>query len=244
MTKQFRYSTISDFQKCQAYYDIKHNQGIPDGSDKSGDMSFGTSIHGALEQAHQVDGCDAVEFFKTHWGSRPKDLEYGRLKGDALMDIGVALVQIYIEEHKKHFIPTHLEQKMLLDYNGYTVGGTADGVGLYRGVPSIIDYKTSSMPYDNYKIYSNPQMYLYAYLARETLKVDIKQLVYIVLIKDIKNPRIQVKKVDVSPDILETKFKEFAAICNEVSTKGTFHKNPLSCMNYNRVCPYFERCFK
>lgn len=248
MKKPFRYSTIQDFYKCPAYYKWKHVDGVPDpGMESSADMRFGSAIHLGVQDL--FEGGNGLDVFNMWWQLEESNkLDFTRLKHGDLGKIGQELLVIFRDEQMKHFKPLHLEKKLVTKLGDHDYSGTIDFVGDYRGVPSVVDWKTSAMPYTQYKIEVNEQMYGYAALAEKELGFKAEQLVYGVAIKDPKNPRWQMRTLKLVPAVLEEKLDNVTAVCNHIDSTKRFTKNPNQCVTGSygnvRVCPYYSLCHK
>lgn len=248
---RFRYSEVQTYYKCQKLYEYKHVQELPDGSDKSADLLFGTAVHLGLQDV--FEGGNGVDCFNIFWTDlEDKLLDYGRLPWRDLSYLGQTFIERFKRLHKKNFAPISLETTMEAEINGVTLTGTADMIGKYKDKLSIIDYKTSAMPYDSYKIECNEQMYNYAALASTKLGYKIEQLVYIVFVKNIKEPRIQVITKDLDKQKLDDMMENLTNTCKEIQVKASlledghkkvFLRNPSSCVMGKHVCPFFNKCF-
>lgn len=240
--KPFRYSTINLYHKCPKYYELNQILGIPDDAEQSADMAFGTAIHAAIQAI--FEGYSGSGLFQDLWGEQRKreDLNYTRYKWEDLNVIGEELITRF-HDYKKHFVPAHLEQKLIAPLGNHLISGTVDFIGMYKGIPSVVDWKTSAMPYDAYKIRCNEQMYGYDYLARTALGFQAEQKVYGVAIKDLKNPRWQFRVAPLTEENRAKMMSNLEQMCETIANTKTFHRNPNSCVAYKRVCPYFEHCF-
>lgn len=242
----YRYSTISDAHRCLKYYEYKHVLGLPDGGDLSADMAMGSALHLGIEDLFA--GGSGVDVFGLYMEARKAaGLEYGRLKYDDLYSLGQTLLLIFAAEHMKKFTVESLEAKLDAPLGRYTLSGTVDCVGLYKGRRCVIDWKTSSYPYDAYKIQHNEQMYGYAHLVEHNTGKLPEALVYGVAVKDLKNPRWQFKEMPLTTEKQKFMVDNLEAMCehiSQVTIAGAFVRNPTACMNYNRPCPFFNVCFK
>lgn len=242
----FRYSTLQDWHKCQMYYYFKHVLGLNDGGDKSGDMAFGTCIHTGVQDL--LEGGDGIDVFSTYWGlQEAKGLTYTRLKHADLARVGVELLEVFRDEHMRHFKPAHLEKKLVHALpNGIPYSGTVDKIGTYKGVPSVVDWKTSAAPYGPHKIIVNEQMYGYAWLAEKELGFAAEQVVYGVAVKDPKNPRWQFRVQKLGKQIVNKQLTNIEATCDAITRATTFVRNPNQCVTGSygneRLCPFYERC--
>lgn len=240
--KPFRYSTISDYYRCPTFYKLKHIDGLDDGLNKSADISFGTAVHLGMQDL--FEGGDGITVFKLYWSmEEAKGLQSTRYGHADLMKIGTALLEIFRDEHMKKFSVNMLEQKMTAELGEHTFSGTADFVGEYNRVLSIVDWKTSAMPYDQYKLTYNEQLYGYAYLVKKALGLDIKQIVYGVAVKDDKNPRWQFRTAPLEERVLKEKMDNVELSCSNIKGTKVFSKNPLECVRGKRPCAFFNVCY-
>lgn len=239
--KNFRYSTLGDYNKCPKYYELKHLVGMDDGGDKSGDMFFGSALHLAIQDL--FEGGDGQTVFDVWWETASKkELEYSRYKHDELAEFGKEFIELF-KPKMALFKPAHLERKMQMPLTPeYGFSGTVDFLGEFKGVPSVVDWKTSAMPYTGYKIRCNEQMYGYASLAAHEMGYQAQQAVYVVFIKDHKNPRIQVKIVPLTQEKVTKKLDNIKAICHDIHNRTTYHKNSSQCVIGSRVCRFFNTC--
>lgn len=238
----YRYSTLSDAHKCLRYYELKHILGLDDGGDKSGDMAFGTCMHAAQQDLFEIG--NGVDVFRAQWAEqKDKGLVYTRYSHEELAKLGPALIEIFRDEHLKHFQPVYLEKQLttrLTPTIGYS--GTLDFLGQYKGVPSVVDWKTAGYPYDAYKIVVNEQMYGYAHLAKQELAYKAEQVVYGVAVKDLANPRWQFKKAPLTEQILTKKLANILAMCNTLACTKVFYQNPSQCVVGKKICPFYSQC--
>jgi hypothetical protein len=130
----FRYSTISNFHKCQKYYEFKEVLGLSDGIEKSGDVAFGSCLHLGVQDL--FEGGNGLDVFTAFWElQKPKDLEYSRLDWEALDRMGHDLLEIFRDEHIHKFMPLKdasgalmLECKMHGSIGQHQFSGTVDAV--------------------------------------------------------------------------------------------------------------------
>lgn len=238
----FGYSIQSDYHRCGKYYELKHIMGHDDGGSKSVDMAFGTCCHMGMEEILSNKG-DGKDLFSIAWKTH-KDKEFGRLSWEQLHELGLSLLSQFTARHKSKFSPVHLEAEMRHDFGRYILKGTADFLGTYNGIPSIVDWKTASRPYDEYKIVTNEQLYVYASLAKSVLGYEAKQVVYGVLIKDVKGPRFQFKTRAIDNwDAVDKMMDNVHNTCNAILDSKLFLRDSASCQLWSRPCPFLDKCF-
>lgn len=238
---QFWYSKLKDFDRCPRYYKLKHIDGVPVPEEKSADLSFGTAIHAALNY-HLETGESGVSVFERFWDlAAAEGLEYGRYKHAELHAIADILLQRFERLHSKHFKPHMMEERLY--HRG--LEGTPDFVGEYKGVKSVVDFKTSAQRYHPLRIRSDDQLPLYAWLAREApgerCGYHAEQIVYVVLIKDLKAPSIQVLTAPMSEQLALKAASLAGDKCDDILASN-FTPNSSSCIVGTRVCPYWEHC--
>lgn len=246
--KPFRYSSISDFYKCPQLYKLKHIDGLDDGGGKSGDMAFGTCLHLGVQDL--FEGGDGITVFKAYWDTfQTKEMEYSRYGWDDLLTLGCQLIAIFRDEHLHKFVVANdpdgqpmLERKFHTNLGGHAFSGTIDFVGTYKGVPSVIDWKTAAYPYDAHKLVVNEQTWGYAYAAQTELGYPVQQVGYGVAVKDPKNPRWQFRTALVTPESLTKRLDNMIAVCNTISGTTQYTRNPLSCVQGKRLCAFFQNC--
>ena len=105
------------------------------------------------------------------------------------------------KEHEKHFLPyclfNQLKEQALCNINGiyaqeaglysdkYKVAGRVDCIAEYRGVPSIIDFKTSSKERnDDWNVNYYIQGSAYAEMFGERTGIEISQVVILLVTED------------------------------------------------------------
>lgn len=245
----FRYSTISDYHKCGAYYELKHIRGLSDGIEKSGDVAFGSCIHLGVQDL--FEGGNGFDVFEAYWDTYwTKDMEYSRLGWGELNKLGYLLLEIFRDEHMKKFSvltdesgQALLERKMYGKMGKHAFAGTADCIATFKGLPSLVDWKTAAYPYDRYKLIHNEQIYGYVELAKQGLGLKLEQGVYGVAVKDPKNPRWQFKTAGITEEKLSSVVANIAATCDQIEATKKFLRNPNMCVVGKRVCPFFDRCY-
>ncbi len=116
--------------------------------------------------------------------------------------------------------------------------GTPDFIGEYRGVPVVLDFKTSRLPYDKNLIKRDEQLYIYAWLAQKCLGFTAKELQYVVLCK--KDLRIQTSvNLVLTDDKLKSMLDNIVIMVKDLKTRSEFPKNRKNCL----YCPYPDLCY-
>ena len=235
-----RYSGIETSMRCMRKFKLDYIDKLPQHGQAQIELGFGTGLHMALQAS--LEGDDARHAFETYWQSMAKDYTHEKFRYKDYAIKGREFIRKFEKMHKKDLTPAYLEQTLKARIQGHDFEGTPDFIGLYRGVPSILDFKTSQSPYIREKALSNPQMPLYAELAREALGYDAKQIVYLVFVKS--STSIQTPIVEPLSKELLQRAVEGVILQAETLEKATSHpKNFTACIMGSRVCSRFKTCY-
>lgn len=191
-------------------------------------------MHTALK-AH-FDGEDPMLTFELYWESvRGKELTYSRFDWSGLQELGRVFIPRFLKLHAKKFKPFKFEERVSMPIgDGHTIEGTADFIGDFEGVPSIVDFKTSAGEYSHSKLLKNQQLWIYAAQAEHTWGYKAEQIVYMVFIKG--QERIQIVKHPITKPKLDSMLKDVADMCNDLATRKTFPRNPECYCNFQGEC--------
>jgi hypothetical protein len=240
----FWFSKVQAARKCLRYYKLTQLDGIKQDGPQSADLEFGTAMHlginGILKADPDIDG---VELFNLYWGSvESTPMEFSRLKWADLRACGNTLLERFKRLHAKHFEPFRMEERIFTQVGRHSFEGTPDFVGKYKGIPSVVDFKTSAMRYPKERIVSDDQIPIYAHLAEKDWDYPTQQGVYVVLIKDPKEPSIQVLTTALTKDTITYSISNVTEEIDDLAVRTTFPKNPTACMRGTYLCPMFQRC--
>lgn len=225
---------ISTAYECYKKYKLIYIDKVETDTTSSA-LAFGTAIHLAIEDI--LTGGDGESLFLTFWSSiRAKERAYIRYSWEDLNELGKLFIGRFKKLHAKKFTPFKLEDEIQVPFEGHILQGTPDFIGHYDGKPSIFDWKTSSKEYSHWKIKTNEQMYMYAYLAREKYGFVAEQIGYKVFIKS--EERIQTEILPLTNNKLDDMMNNVKLMIQDLSSRETWPRNP-SC-----YCPFPERCFK
>lgn len=232
----FHYSAIDTAYQCLEKYRLRHIEQIPM-EVESGDMHFGTAMH--LAMSAYFEGLDPESVFLRYWDSIVnKELRYTVFDWAKLRDKGLVFISRWVRLHAKKYEPFKVEERMKIKLNGFNVEGTADFIGLYEGIPSIVDFKAYLKILDKTKIITNEQMYLYAHMSKEFFGYEIKQIAYVGFVK--LEDRIQTNlKIELTPAKTKSMLDNVTLMMRDLSTRKEFPKNRNSC----QYCEYFNRCY-
>lgn len=213
---KIHYSELDSFLACPAAYKRRYIDNIPD-TERSSALEFGTALHLAIKT--HFEGGDAQELFKMYWESlRETPMVYYRHGFDELKALADRWLHNFIRLHSAKFTDFKMEELLeaplfidTIHGNGQIfIEGTYDMCGLYEGIQTMTDWKTSSKAYKDNKIVKNPQMYMYAEMYKHKYGVLPSVIQYKVFRKD--NGGIQTLQAELTPEILKLQLDNVTAI--------------------------------
>lgn len=241
-----RYSELSDYYKCPKFYELRYVLKVASDQLPSASLLFGTAMHAALEE--YLRGGDGTVTFQAFWeAERGKPITYYNGETwEGLLDDGQVLLARFQRLHLKHLEPQFLEVKLDGSYQGQPLSGTCDMAGKYKGVDSVIDFKTSAKPYEKDKIRTSEQMYIYNHMLMEAHNFNARQHVYMVFKKSYLSavPSIQVITREVPVSELISVMANVGAVAEEITKRSLFTKNKNSCMMGKYKCEMWSHCYK
>lgn len=213
----------------------------------SGAMEFGTALHMAINSILEGDD-DALDVFHLYWDTlKDVPLKYFRNDWEAYAKLGPIYISRFGKLHAKKYKPFMVETRLKSTYEDVIFEGTPDFVGDFSGVPSLLDFKTASKPYDNLKLKMSLQLYLYSWLVMETMGYEVKQIGYVVFVSH-PEPRIQVITAELNPEtmskVLESCVKWGRRI-NSIHTIGDTTQVPMNataCLEPYK-CDFISKCW-
>lgn len=237
----FWFSKLSTGAECLRKYKLQHIDKIQAG-EKGIDAECGTAMHLALNDI--LEGGDGEAIFLTYWNAvKGQEMQKFSYDWEALKMCAEKWLAKFKRLHAKHFEPVKMEERLFSTIGGHSFEGTADFIGMYKGVPSIVDFKTSGSRYDKRKIIADEQMPGYAKLAQDCLGFEAKQVVYYVFVKDRNDPSIQVVTKELTQEVLSSTIMNMREVMDDLASRKTFPRNTRSCVRGPIICPYFEHCF-
>jgi CRISPR/Cas system-associated exonuclease Cas4 (RecB family) len=234
-TMIYRYSAINTYYRCPKRFEYEYIQGIRE-EGRNENLEFGTAMHLALSTYLETsDESAAKQAFGMYWDTC-SELKFTRYSHADLREKFDTMFERWVKLHAKKYTPKFIEKSIEFTVDNHKFQGTPDFVGLYEGVPSVVDFKTSASIYDKRKIIANDQMLLYAHGVSQVTDYAIQQLVYVVFVK--YDNRIQViKRPLLTQDLSNVSFT-CAEIDDKIRTSKPFIQNKESC----GYCPHFTRC--
>lgn len=235
----YSFSKISTAQVCLERYRLEWIEGIK-AKDQSGTMMFGTAVHLALAEYFQ--GGDGICHFTTLWDNLdPSKFVWEDYNHKYLRELGPRLLGKFEKAYLKHIKPIIIEERQFGVLGGFKYEGTPDLVCEFKGVPTVVDFKTSRYRYDEEKILLADQLIGYAHLLKQNNIYNPKQIMYVVFCKQTESVQKPLIK-ELTDEFYQAKIKHIAAWIKEIESRKTFPKNPRSCMMGKFICPHFERC--
>lgn len=203
------------------------------------DAEFGTAMHSGVQAS--LEGDDGIQVFDTYWQSlREKEMVQSKFNWEQLADMGPKFLTRFDRLHKKDFEVLHMEKDLAGELGGFPLTGTPDLLGSYKGIPSIVDFKTSNWEYVKEKIIVNEQMPIYHHLAQQQLGYVAQQMVYKVFVKS--QLRIQTLVLPIEKQTYDNAIRNVLMMCADLQKREQFPRNPNSCMMGTYKCSYFNRC--
>lgn len=241
MLNSYNFSSLQAAGKCLQYYKYLCVDKLKTDSPDSADMHFGTALHSGLEAS--LTGSDSIMAFEVYWNFvKGLKVNYARYGWDELLRQGIVFLNKFDKYYKDKLQIKQLEQRLYSSYNGINIEGTPDFIGLYNGVPTLLDFKTSAYKYDADKINCAEQLYLYTYLARQA-GFEVEQIMYLVFVKgesaSIQKPLIKT----VTTQDLNRVLDNVQRICEDLNTRQHYNKNTRNCIMGTMKCEYFDKCW-
>lgn len=235
------YSAISAAYTCFQKYKYLYIDKLKELGPESANLHFGTALHMGLQAI--LEGDDPLPAFSLYMQSlNGKEIDWGRYGLEEYSKMGDVFLARFSRLHAKHFTNTiTMESRLYGNLGDVKLEGTPDWVGSYKGVPSLVDFKTSGYTYPKEKIVVNEQMPLYAHLVEQNFGVKVEQLVYYVFVK--ADQRIQVQTHPLTKEFMKAKLDNIKLMCDDLSTRRVFPKNTNGCMMGQYRCGFYEVCY-
>lgn len=242
----YRYSAIADYYKCPRYYQLRHILQIQPVVTPSSALKFGTAIHAGVESYFKQE--NGVDTFEAFWeAERGKDLVYyGGETWDSLLADGKVLLNKFDKYHLRHLEPAYIEQKLSGTLGPIKLEGTVDFAGKYKGINSIVDFKTSGKPYNVDKLITNEQMFIYGHMLEQKQGFKAEQHIYIVFKKSrwSQDAGIQVLARPVNTISKTSSLNNVKEVAQQMSDTTCFTMNKNSCSMGTYRCDFWDHCYK
>lgn len=236
------FSAYSTALQClRKYKYIYVDKLMPEGPE-SGDLLFGSALHSAINASLLGDNGEAL--FEIYWMAyKDKEIEYGRFKWKELAELGANFIRKFVKYHSPKYKLEFAEKRLFSEYRGIRLEGTLDFYGLYNGLRSLRDFKTSGRNYEAEKSDCATQLYLYSYLyLANNPAAGIDTLGYTVFNKGTGSIQDLTWKFDENK-MLEV-LDELVSYTKHLTATEEYPKNFQSCLDYSRKCPYYDLCHK
>jgi hypothetical protein len=234
------FSSYSTAMQCLYKHRRIYIEGLP--SPDNFDFAFGSAIHSAIRVAvEQTDDAEAI--FDIYWATYEKaPYPRSRYSWSELRVIGKDIIRKFVKSWAKRYVPQIVEVRAYSEYKGIKLEGTLDFAGTFDGVPSLVDWKTSSYPYDKDKTLIALQLYLYAYLAIKEFGFTPTQIIYAPFIKSAGSIQTPL----VLPFREEDMYRHLDGMLSyiaKLTATPDAPKNPNSCLMGKMKCPFFDHCW-
>lgn len=238
----YSYSSYSSALTCLRKYKLCYvDKLVPEGP-TSADLAFGTAVHSGLYSL--LLGEDGVEKFNNTWSTYADPLQYGRFSHEQLHSVGVSFLTKFKDKRAEKYQIEIAEKRLYGKYKGAELEGTPDFVGLFEGLRSVRDFKTSGYNYPEEKGLLSLQLNLYAYLALENGSGPIETLGYDVFNKGtggLQKPLTWQFSLPVMYSMLDDMVANIAMM----EKQQEYAKNMNACLSgaaMTMKCPYFNIC--
>jgi len=240
------FSAISTYQNCPLSYKFMYVERLP--TKRTPVLSFGTSLHSALEKFYGVTVPEppSLEQLLNHLA---QTWEKDGYSDDAeekqyFEHAKQVLTNFYRTNISQFQIPAAVEQRFAVELDGHVLRGIIDRLDkLPSGGYEIIDYKTGRSLPPRYRVDSDLQLSIYYLAAKELWGIEPERLTLYFLLPD---QRISTTRNEA--DALRTRniIKSVAASIERDGTEGTFkaRENALCpWCDFQNHCPLFKHKF-
>jgi hypothetical protein len=239
---------VTTAQRCPKLYEYQYLLKLKSGKPESAAMHFGTALHSAIESILQQD-LDPMLVFTTYWDTlKGKELSYGRNNWEEYNNLAEIYINRFTKLHApklKSFCGEVRLKGPIHTAKGESVNieGTPDFIGEYDGIPCVLDFKTSTKPYDKLKVLTHPQLYVYTYLAKHFSGYEkpISHLGYIVFVSH-PEPRIQTIFEEIDVERYYNMIYTFASWAKQLKNSTEFVRNNTGCVSPYQ-CEFLDKCW-
>jgi ATP-dependent helicase/DNAse subunit B len=232
---------VTTAMQCEYKYKLQYIDKMKSGKPDSAPMNFGSALHTAINSVLEGD-TDPLLTFNAYWDAlKDKELAYARSNWEQYKELGEVYLSRFTRLHAPKLKLHKCEERIGADLMGVRVEGTPDFVGYYEDTPCVLDFKTSSKPYDKTKLYTHPQLYLYAHLVDLNYEFKATHIGYIVFVSH-PEPRIQTIIEPIEPKIMYEMLETFGKWSKRLAKAKDFPKNNMGCTS-PYLCDYRQHCW-
>lgn len=237
--ERFSGSMLSSYASCPRLFKYQFLDKLQEPGPLGMDRVYGTGVHSAI-QACLESQADPVSVFEEFWGMyQDADIQRGGYDYEELLRQARIMLGKFARNHAKRFKIFKMEERLKSDVLG--LEGTPDFLGDFDGVPSVVDFKTTSYRYPPEKAAIAEQLWIYVALALES-GFTAKQVVFFPLVKG-REPSIQTPVVyPVTQQMLEEHLSNVQMQKARIQGAQAFTKNPGNCYRGKLRCGYFNLC--
>lgn len=255
-------SKLACYQKCPRMYMFQYLFHIRK-EGKNHNLIFGTAFHKAkdvlFQKGYSLSSIDlAYEAFLKEYRKSFTEFTDGDFRGKNPANVKKALT-LYIDQNKRDtFTVLFTEAAFQLAFGDRVLYGNMDSIvrDELRGVYSL-ETKTAGSRWsyleDNFQMSS--QGLLYEYFLHQYYKEKVYGVIFDVTIfkKTPENLRIVTEhkpetyqsflmEMDKTISELDNDFQRLKMSTKDLKSLNCFYRNRQNCVQYNRICPYFEIC--
>ncbi|MFQ5574091.1 MAG: RecB family exonuclease [Terriglobia bacterium] len=173
------YSAISTYQKCPLSYKFMYVDKLR--IKRTPALSFGTSVHAALERFYDVSAPEPPtesELMDHLTGSWERDGYESTEQEQEYLEKGKTVLAAFYQANVSDFrVPAAIEQSFTVTVGNHTVRGIIDRLDrLTSGGYEVIDYKTGAKPPPQSVIDRDLQLSIYDLAANELWDVEPAKL--------------------------------------------------------------------
>ena len=237
------HSQLSLWDACPKQWEYAYVQKLRRPS--SGNLILGSCYHETLEEnfkkklilGHDLDYDICADFFSTLWGkavSNVWEMNWGKSSPDALKDMGLDLIDKYLEEVAPAIIPQFVEQWLEKDLNGTKFVIRIDLIDMNN---VVIDHKTSAKSYTQAAVDKDMQASASAFALGRPIVFHNH-----VAVKT-KTPQIQIVKTYRTHADINYWYQKASAILVHMKT-GYAPPREDSWMCSEQYCGFYDMCRK
>lgn len=224
--RKLSYSQVATFQRCPMLWYLSAVQKIE--IPPSPALQFGVKVHEMLAN-HFLGKPICLESSQTDSSGFSSALAF-----EFLSKVDAELESLGVDLSKRRWV----EEK--IDIGDFT--GVVDFIGLSQSGQEaiVIDWKTTSVPYDYHQILTSDQLTCYAWLVREGLGIKPRYVCYVTF--DKKTRRLNSYIGNRDDEDISSYLKKVEAIRKAMTLP--IWKNADSCQGKYGLCDYYKICWR